>query len=272
VVRDLAEMVDPGLADWLAGSISFATTMVDRITPKTTQEDLRSVKEATGLNDRAPVATEPFSEWVLSGTFPGGRPSWDDAGATFTDEIQPYEQRKLWLLNGGHSLLAYAGSARGHQTVADAVADETCRAWLEDWWSEASRHLSLPAADVAAYRAALLDRFANPRMHHRLDQIAADGSQKLPVRILPTLRRERAAGRLPEGAARALAAWVCHLRGVGAPVTDARADQVVPLADGPLPAAVPRVLAVLDPALADDDELVAAVLAHAEQLGQRKRS
>jgi fructuronate reductase len=125
---------------------------------------------------------------------------------------------------------------------------------------------------VAAYRRALLDRFTNPRMHHRLDQIAADGSQKLPVRILPTLRQERAAGRLPEGAARALAAWVCHLRGVGAPVTDARGDQVVPLAAGPLPEAVPRVLAALDPTLADDDDLAAAVLAHAEQLGQRKRS
>ncbi|HEX5879227.1 MAG TPA: mannitol dehydrogenase family protein [Actinomycetota bacterium] len=272
VVRDLAEMVDPGLAGWLAGSIAFATTMVDRITPKTTQEDLHTVKAATGLDDRAPVATEPFSEWVLSGPFPGGRPRWEDAGATFTDDIQPYEQRKLWLLNGGHSLLAYAGSARGHQTVAEAVADETCRAWLEEWWSEASRHLSLPAADVAAYRAALLDRFANPRMHHRLDQIAADGSQKLPVRILPALRRERAAGRLPEGAARALAAWVCHLRGVGAAVTDARADQVVPLAAGPLPEAVPRGLAALDPALADDGDLVAAVLAHADQLGQPKRS
>jgi fructuronate reductase len=146
--------------------------------------------------------------------------------------------------------------------VAEAVADETCRGWLEEWWSEASGHLSLPAADVAAYRAALLDRFANPRMHHRLDQIAADGSQKLPVRILPALRRERAAGRLPEGAARALAAWVCHLRGVGAAVTDARAGQVVPLAAGPLPEAVPRVLAALDPTLADDHKLVAAVLAH----------
>jgi fructuronate reductase len=264
VVRDLAEMVDPDLVDWLAGSVSFATTMVDRITPKTTQEDLRTVKEATGLDDRAPVATEPFSEWVLSGAFPGGRPRWDEADATFTEDIQPYEQRKLWLLNGGHSLLAYAGSARGHQTVAEAVVDETCRAWLEEWWSEASRHLSLPAADVAAYRAALLDRFANPRMHHRLDQIAADGSQKLPIRILPTLRRERAAGRLPPGAARALAAWVCHLRGMGVPVTDARADQVVPLAAGSLPEAVPRVLAALDPTLADDDDLVAAVLADAE--------
>jgi fructuronate reductase len=97
-----------------------------------------------------------------------------------------------------------------------------------------------------------------------LDQIAADGSQKLPIRMLPTLRRERAAGRLPPGAARALAAWVCHLRGMGVPVTDARAEQIVPLAAGPLPEAVPRVLAALDPTLADDDDLVAAVVADAE--------
>jgi fructuronate reductase len=270
VVHDLAELVDPGLADWIAGSVATATTMVDRITPKTTEEDLRTVREATGLDDRCPVGTEPFSEWVLSGRFPGGRPRWEDASATVTDDIEPYEHRKLWLLNGGHSLLAYAGSILGHQTVAEAVADETCRGWLEEWWSEASRHLDLPEADVAAYRRALLDRFANPRMHHRLDQIAADGSQKLPVRILPTLRQERAAGRLPHGAVRVLAAWVCHLHGAGAPVNDARADQVVPLAAGPLPEAVPRVLAALDPALADDEDLVAAVLADAQQLGARK--
>ena len=267
VVRDLAELVDPGLADWIAGSVSYVTTMVDRITPRTTPEDVRTVLEATGLQDSSPVGTEPFSEWVLSGSFPGGRPRWEDAGATITDDIEPYEHRKLWLLNGGHSLLAYAGSILGHQTVADAVADQTCRGWLEEWWSEASRYLSLPEADVAAYRGALLDRFANPRMHHRLAQIAADGSQKLPVRILPALRRERAAGRLPHGAVRVLAAWVCHLRGAGAPVDDARADQVVPLADGPLSQAVPRVLGALDPALADDGELVAAVVAHAERLG-----
>ena len=268
VVRDLAELVDPGLADWIAGSVAYVTTMVDRITPRTTPEDVRTVVEATGLHDSSPVGTEPFSEWVLSGPFPGGRPGWDAAGATITDDIEPYEHRKLWLLNGGHSLLAYAGSILGHQTVADAVADDTCRGWLEEWWSEASRHLSLPEADVAAYRRALLDRFTNPRMRHRLAQIAADGSQKLPVRILPTLRQERAAGRLPAGAARVLAAWVCHLRGAGAPVSDARADQVVPLADGALPQAVLRVLGALDPALADDGELVAAVVAHAERLGR----
>lgn len=266
VVADLAELVDPGLAEWIGASVSCVTTMVDRITPRTTPEDRQAVSRATGREDRCPVATEPFSEWVLSGTFPGGRPGWEDAGATITDEIEPYEHRKLWLLNGAHSILAYAGSARGHQTVAEAVADDTCRNWMQQWWSEASRHLDLPIEDIAAYRAALLDRFANPRMRHLLAQIASDGSQKLPVRILPVLRRERAAGRMPQGATRALAAWVCHLRGAGAPVVDVRAEQMVAQAEGPLPEAVRRVLDTLDPAVGADAEVVAAVLADVEDL------
>jgi fructuronate reductase len=264
VVHDLAEMVDPGLATWLAEFLSTVTTMVDRITPETTPEDVLTVSEATGLDDRAPVVTEPFSEWVLSGAFPGGRPRWEDAGATVTDDVGPFEQRKLWLLNGGHSLLAYAASIRSAGTVAEAVADDTARGWLEEWWAEASAHLSVSAGDITAYRDALLNRFANPRMRHRLDQIAADGSQKLPIRILPVLRRERAAGRTAPGATRALAAWVCHLRGLGAPVKDAGADAVIPLAAGPLPAAVRSVLEFLDPEIAADDEIVAAVLTHAE--------
>jgi fructuronate reductase len=126
--------------------------------------------------------------------------------------------------------------------------------------------VDLTDEELAAYRAALLDRFANPRIRHQLDQIAADGSQKLPVRILPTLRRERAAGRLPAGAIRVLAGWLCTLRGKGAPVKDARADEIVPLADGPLPDATRKVLGVLDPAVAADDELVAAVIAAADEL------
>jgi fructuronate reductase len=253
VVADFADLVEPALRDWLAESVTTVTTMVDRITPRTTREDLVA-------GDRCSVVTEPFSEWVLSGRFAGGRPRWEDAGATFTDDIAPFEERKLWLLNGGHSLLAYAGSARGHETVADSVADETCRGWLEAWWTEASRHLTLPAEDIDRYRDALLERFANPRMRHLLAQIAADGSQKLPIRILPVLRAERSAGRVPEGAARVLAAWISHLRGAGVPVVDPRADELVALAAGPLPEAVRRILEDLDPALAADDELVASVL------------
>jgi len=147
------------------------------------------------------------------------------------------------------------------------VADPVVRRWLGAWWDEASVHLPQPAVELTAYRAALLDRFANPRMQHRLAQIAADGSQKLPVRILPALRAERAAGRLPEGATLALAAWVCHLRGAGGPVDDVRAEQYLPLARGPLTEATRRVLAALDPEAGADPELVTAVAAVAKELG-----
>lgn len=263
--------VDADLASWMTASVAVVTTVADRITPHTTAEDVRTVAGFTGLDDHCPVVTEPFHEWVLSGEFPSGRPRWEDAGATFACDVTPFEHRKLWLLNGAHSLLAYAGSIRGHTTVAAAAADETCRSWLDEWWAVASPHLAQPADQIASYRAGLMERFDNSRMHDRLDRIAADGSQKLPVRVLPVLRAERVAGRLPLGATRVLAAWVCHLRGFGAPVNDARADEVVPLAEGPLPEAVKRVLRWLDPQVGGDGDVTAAVLDQSRQLAQHRR-
>jgi fructuronate reductase len=264
VVRDLAEAVaDPGLTAAAEDSL-FATTMVDRITPAATKADLETASSASGFTDSAPVVTEPFSEWVLSGRFPAGRPRWEDAGARFVPDVMPFERRKLWLLNGAHSLFAYTAPLLGHGTVAQAVADPRCRAWLTHWWEEASRHLTLPTAELTAYQDELLERWGNPRIRHTLAQIAADGSQKLPVRILPALRAERAAGRLPHGAAHILSGWLLHLRGRGAPVQDAGADRA--LAEGPLPEAARRMLAFLDPSLADDAELAAAVTAHARAL------
>ena len=269
VVDELIAAVDPTLADWAAENVAFGTTMVDRITPATTDEHRAAVLAALGVVDASPVPTEPFSEWVIAGEFPKGRPAWDAAGAFVVDDVVPFEQRKLWLLNGSHSLLAYAGTILGHETVADAIADPVARGWVEQWWDEAARHLTLPAEDVAAYRAALLDRFENPNIRHALAQIAADGSQKIPVRIVPTLRAERAAGRVPQGATRAVAAWTCHLRGLGAPVKDARAGEVATFGEGTLEESVAAVLGFLGEDLAADPEVVAAVLAHAEDLTAR---
>ncbi|OHV45722.1 mannitol dehydrogenase family protein [Pseudofrankia sp. BMG5.36] len=267
VLRELAAAVDMDLPGWMDGQVHVASTVVDRITPRPTDADRRAVLAATGVDDHAPVVTEPFTEWVLAGEFPGGRPAWESAGAVFTDDVAPFEDRKLWLLNGAHSLLAYAAPARGHTTVAEAVADPVCRGWLGEWWDTCVPHLALPAAAVAAYREALLQRFANPRIRHELAQIAADGSQKLPARLLPVLRRERERGRLPAPAVTALAAWVTHLRGSGPPVTDVRAAQLLPLAAaGGLADAVPRVLAALDPALSDDADLVGAVRAQTRSM------
>ncbi|HWF80841.1 MAG TPA: mannitol dehydrogenase family protein [Streptosporangiaceae bacterium] len=268
VLTDLAELVDDSLAAWFAGNVTVVTTMVDRITPRATAADIRAVHDLEGFADQCPVVTEPFSDWVISGEFPAGRPRWQDCGATFTDDVAPFEERKIWLLNGAHSLLAYAGSIIGHATVADAIADETAMEWITQWWDEASGHLSQPAAELASYRAALLARFGNGRMHDRLDRIAADGSQKLPVRVLPVLRAERAAGHLPLGASRVLAAWICHLRGLGAPVNDARADELLPLAHGDIRPAVLKVLGWLDAELAGDRDLAALVTEQSEQLSR----
>lgn len=268
IVADLIEAVDPSLAAWAAENVAFGTTMVDRITPATTDEHRELVRSALGVIDASPVPTEPFSEWVIAGEFPKGRPAWDAAGASIVDDVIPFEQRKLWLLNGSHSLLAYSGPIRGHETVADAINDPVNRGWVEQWWDEASRHLSLPAEDVTAYRAALIERFENPQIRHVLAQIAADGSQKIPVRIVPTLRAELAEGRVPVGATRAVAAWVLHLRGLGAPLKDARAAEVAPLGEGTLEESVAKVLAFLGTDLAADDRVVAAVLVHASELSE----
>jgi fructuronate reductase len=256
VVGQLAAAADPGLAAWIAGHVAFVTTMVDRITPQTTDDDRAAVRERAGVDDPVPVVTEPYVEWVLSGEFPQGRPRWEDVGARFVDDVVPWEHRKLWLLNGSHSLMAYAGTLRGHETVEQAISDRVVRGWVEQWWDDAARHLPLPPEEIAAYRAALLERYANPRIRHLLRQIAADGSQKVPIRILPTVRAELARGRVPTGAARVLAAWVCHLRGRGAPVADVAADEFTRLAAGELDDAVGRVLARLG---TDDVRLRAAV-------------
>lgn len=268
VVDDAVAAVAPDLAPWVAANVDVGTTMVDRITPATTETERADVLAATGVVDASPVPTEPFSEWVIQAVFPGGRPAWEAAGATIVDDVVPFEHRKLWLLNGAHSLMAYAGSVLGHATVAQAVADERVRAWVEQWWDEASRHVPLPADDVAAYRTALLARFANPRIQHRLAQIAAEGSAKLAVRIVPTVRAERAAGRVPTGAARALAAWTLHVRGQGAPLADARSAEVAPLGSGSLEDSVRAVLAFFGADLAADETVVAAVLAAAHEIAE----
>jgi fructuronate reductase len=257
-----------GLAAWIADNVSFVTTMVDRITPAPTDVDGRVAGELTGRVDAVPVVTEPFREWVLSGEFPAGRPAWDEVGAQFVDGIGPYEQRKLRLLNGGHSLLAYAGSARGHATVADAVADPVCRRWLDDWFDEAAPGLALPAAEIAGYRRALIVRFSNPRIRHLLAQIAADGSQKLPIRVLPTVASIRASGALPTAGLRIIAAWINHLRGAGAPVNDVAAEVVIGRARGPLTDAVPAIVDYLDAGLAHDPVVVQAVLGQCHELSR----
>ncbi len=271
VVADLARLVDCALVEWIGQSLTVVTTVVDRITPRTGSADIEAAARATGRSDEAPVVTEPFSEWVLAGELPAGRPRWEDAGAIFTDDVTGYEHRKLWLLNGAHSLLAYAGAALSHRTVAGAIGDDRCRGWVQQWWATAGPHVDQPTGEIATYQDALVERFANTKMHDELARIAEDGSQKLPIRVLPVLRAERAVGRLPTAATRIIAAWLCHLRGLGAPVHDIRADELVPLAAGPVADAARQVLDALDPELGADTAVVAAVAEQCHELAGTQR-
>lgn len=257
IVRAFVSQVDADLLVWLDQNVDFATSMVDRITPAGTDADRETVRRELGVEDASPVPTEPFSEWVIAGNFPAGRPRWEDAGVTLVDDVEIYEQRKLLLLNGSHSLLAYGASILGHETVADAIGDPRCRDWVEQWWDDARPSINLPDEEIADYRGALVSRYENQRIRHLLVQIAADGSQKIPVRTLPVVKAERKAGRLPAGAVRVLAAWIGHLRGLGAPVKDVEGDSWIQTAAGDDDAAVTAVLNRLG--LDGDDELTAAV-------------
>jgi fructuronate reductase len=268
MVLERAERTDAGLADWVREQVSFPNTMVDRITPAPTPDLIDLVAAATGIHDDCPVVTEPFREWVIAGRFPAGRPDWASAGAVFASAVEPYELRKLRLLNGAHSLLAYVGLERGRQTVAEAIADEHCRRLVQQWWDEASDGLTLPDSELRDYRARLLERWSNPRIAHQLTQIAADGSQKLPVRVLPVLRRQREHGQLPHAAIVIIAAWIDYLRRLRGNAVDAARDEVLSLVDGPAPQVARAIVDRLsggDQQLLDDGELLstlAAELAH----------
>ena len=206
-LMQLADLISPKLALWMQESVTFASTSVDRITPRTTDRDVATVAQVTGWIDAAPVVTEPFASWVISGSFPAGRPRWETAGAVFVEEIEPYERRKLWLLNGAHSLLATIGLEAGHSTVAQAIADPQCRHSVESFWSSARHHLP-DLIDLDEYCAQLIKRFENSRIMYELEQIATDSVMKLRTRIAPVIVAELRAGRDCPAGAEALSAWM----------------------------------------------------------------
>ncbi|WP_311258547.1 mannitol dehydrogenase family protein [Microbacterium sp. WCS2018Hpa-9] len=203
-VGSLAEAV-PGLGDWIDSTVSFVSSSVDRITPRLSDEETAALAKV--YDDCAPVVAEPFSDWVVAGSFPAGRPQWEAAGARFTDDLDPWEARKLWLLNGAHSLLASLGRLRGHRTVSEAIADAECLRAVGAYWDEACAHLP-DELGLSAYRSALLDRFRNPRIQHLLAQIGLDADTKVRVRIAPVAERERRAGRSGAACAVVIAAWL----------------------------------------------------------------
>jgi len=267
IVLDLAEQLDPELAAWIAAECRFPATMVDRIVPATKPEDVDALTRKTGRYDAAPVLHEPFRQWVVEDDFvpaygTGARPDLGAAGVEMVENVTAHEHMKLRMLNGTHSSLAYLGYLAGHETIAETVADPVFARFVKALWRREiiPSFKAPPGVDLEAYADALFARYANPGIRHRTWQIAMDGSQKLPQRILGILRDNLAANRPSPGLSLAVAAWMVYVGGTdleGTPidVRDPLANRLKALSDeadndADKVAALLGVTDVFDPALA----------------------
>ena len=208
-VLAIARAHRPELAEWIETHGAFPETMVDRIVPATTPADVGKLEGGLGLSDQAMVKAEPFLQWVIEDRFCGPRPDFERLGVQITADVAPWEEAKLRMLNGAHSGIAYLGGLAGIDFVHEVVAIPAFRRFVNALWDEAEATLSPPPGlDVAAYRSALMERFANPALQHRTRQIAMDGSQKLPQRLLASIAARRAKGLDVAALALAVAAWM----------------------------------------------------------------
>ncbi|WP_136649253.1 mannitol dehydrogenase family protein [Paracoccus aeridis] len=233
-VLGFARRTDADLARWIEGEVAFPATMVDRITPAVTDKTLADVEALTGHRDLACIETEPFTQWVIEDHFPQGRPAWEAGGAQFVSDVRANEAMKLRMLNGSHSLIAYAGQMLGLPFVRDAVADPDLAPLVRRHMRAAAATLPQGAGlDPGSYAEALMVRFANPAIAHQTRQIATDGTEKLPQRWFAPAAEVLAAG----GDARPFAfataiwlAWIAQLAADGRAPDDPRGPALLDLA------------------------------------------
>lgn len=215
VVCALARAIDGDLADWIAQQVTFPSTMVDRIVPAVTADTLDKIEQLTGVRDPAGVACEPFRQWVIEDNFVAGRPAWEQAGAELVADVVPFEEMKLRMLNGSHSFLAYLGYLAGYQYINDCMQDQNYRRAARTLMlNEQAPTLKVQGVDLEHYAGLLIDRYSNPALKHRTWQIAMDGSQKLPQRMLDSVRWHLAQRTDFSLLAMGIAGWMCYVGGV----------------------------------------------------------
>jgi len=226
-----ATLRDPELGEWVRREVPFPNSMVDRITPATTDANRSELTERFGVEDRWPVVCEPWTQWVLEDSFSDGRPPLEDDGVQLVDDVVPYELMKLRLLNAGHQVLAQPGRLAGLGYVHEACTDPLFRRLLEGYLREeaAPTLAPVPGIDLADYEAELVGRFASPAIADTLDRICAEASDRIPQFLLPVLRANLASGGEIARAVAVLASWARSAEGrddAGRPIplTDSRAD------------------------------------------------
>ncbi len=208
-VVHVARAHDDRLGDWIEQHCSFPNSMVDRIVPATTESDIAALESLLGVLDLATVRTEPFFQWVIEARLAGPAQELERAGVQVTSDLRPWEEAKLRLLNGAHSAMAYLGGLAGIDTVDAFVANDWGQRFIGLLWDEIETTLTPPPElNIAEYRGALLRRFSNRALCHRLRQIAFDGSQKLPPRLVAPASELIGRGRKPDAIALAIAAWM----------------------------------------------------------------
>lgn len=215
VILRFAALRDQELADYIEANVAFPSTMIDRIVPATTDADRDATLEAIGMVDAWPIMTEPFSQWVVEDHFTNGRPAWDKAGVTFVQDVSAFELMKLRLLNGSHSTIAYLGYLAGHETVSDVMQAEGFEPFIRAMMDEEITPTlpQLPNFDLDSYKDQLIERFQNPALKHRTWQIAMDGSQKLPQRLLATIRERLEKGQSIDRLVMGVAGWMRYVTG-----------------------------------------------------------
>lgn len=216
LASDFAALHSDRLAQWIEHNVTSPATMVDRIVPATTDDDRAEAEKIIGLKDSSPVATESFSQWVVEDSFVAGRPDFGDVGVELVSDVAPFERTKLRMLNCAHSALAYMGQLAGHETVREAVGDARLSEFVTELWrEEVMPTLDRPRSELDAYAATLLRRFANPAMRHLTRQIAMDGSQKIPQRVVPSIQHRLDHQQSFARLAQVLAAWITYLAAGG---------------------------------------------------------
>jgi len=268
-VEGVARLADPALADWIAADVAFPSTMVDRITPVTTEADVERIAAALGVEDAWPVTSEPFAQWVIEDRFPAGRPPLEQAGAIFVDDIDAYEAIKLRLLNGAHQAMAYVGQLAGHTFVHEAAADPRIAAFVRAYMEqEGVPTLAVPDGfDLAAYIEQLFERFGNPQVRDLLARLSVDASNRIPKFVLPVVADRIAAGSPCATGAAVIATWraYCALAAEGRFVLDDAAATSLAAAAGGEPTAFLAGVPTLTPLL-QSPGFLAAYLEHAETL------
>lgn len=215
LVTEFARERDAELATWIEAEVTFPSTMVDRITPASTEATLADAERLIGFRDEAAVETEPFTQWIVEDDFVAGRPDWQAGGALFVSDVAPYEKMKLRMLNGAHSMLAYSGFIAGHRYVRDVMSDSNLSRLVSRHMREAARTLDLvPGIDLEHYAGELCARFANPNIAHETYQIAMDGTQKLPQRLIEPAMTALERGLQLDAYAFAVAAWMRYVLGM----------------------------------------------------------